>query len=86
LVTAKKTITSGRIVDWSRNAKNKRLLDKAGSECDHLCITDYFQILNDLENLFKQNEELHLLLQTPCTDESFLSVDENPQPSLTLVL
>jgi len=47
-------------------------LDKAGSECNQLCITDYYKILNDVEKLKQQNKELHLLLQ------SALSADENP--------
>ena len=62
-------------------------MDKAGSECNQLCITDYYKNL-DVEKLMQQNEELHLLLQSALSADENPSSDEcsNSQPPLTGVL
>ena len=76
--------------DWSRSARNKRLLDKAGSECSQLCTTDYYQILNNIEKLMKQNEELRMLLRSTVSADEYQPTaecaDDNLQPPVTLVL
>ena len=70
--------SSSELVDWSRSARSKRLLAKAGSHC--ACITDYFHILDDIEKLVKRNDELSKLLQSSVVPQT------DSQTTLTPVL
>lgn len=49
--------------DWSRSARKKRKLEKAGASCSQTKITDYCEILNNIQKLERENTKLATLLQ-----------------------
>ena len=51
------------VADWSRSARKKRKLEKAGASCSQTKITDYFEVLNNIQKLERENAKLATLLQ-----------------------
>ena len=45
--------------DWSRSARKQRLLLKAGNDPEQMKISDYFDILNDINNFVAKNQKLN---------------------------
>lgn len=58
--------TTKSVSDWSRSARKKRKLEKAGADPMQSHITDFFKILSNIEKLTRENEKLSLLLQQFC--------------------
>lgn len=61
--------------DWSRGARNRKLLEKAGSDPAQKRITEFYNILTDIEKLIESNEKLSLMLQNARTS---MYDDEHP--------
>ena len=57
------TIQKASMFDWSRGARNRKLLEKAGSDSAQKKITEFYNILTDIEKLIESNEKLSLMLQ-----------------------
>jgi len=61
--------------DWSREARNRKLLEKAGSDPAQKRITEFYNVLTDIEKLIESNEKLSLMLQNARTS---IHDDEHP--------
>ena len=56
----------------------KRKLEQAGGCSDQTQVTDYFSVLNEIEQLTRENERLSYLLQSQCTKTSDVSCSFSP--------
>ena len=51
-------------LDWSRDARRQRVIEAAGSDSNQLLVTDYYIVLNEIEQLTRENTVLHDLVKT----------------------
>ena len=49
------------VIDWSRNARTKRLLVKAGTDINQMLLTQYYGIVDEIEVLAQSNDILSTL-------------------------
>lgn len=64
--------------DWSRTARKRRYIEKAGSDPTQTTLTEYYHVLTDIEKLLKANQKLSALLQANMQNE------EKGEPTLTV--
>jgi hypothetical protein len=53
------------VTDWSRQGRRNKLLVKAASDIEQTCITQYYDIVDEMERLSHTNEVLSVLQQRP---------------------
>lgn len=70
------TIQKLSMFDWSNGARNRELLEKAGSDSAQKKITEFYKILTNIDKLIESNENLSLMLQNART--SMYDDDEDP--------
>ena len=61
-------IKTNSMFDWSRTAR-KRYIEKAGSDHTQTTLTEYFNVLTNIEKLLKTYQKLSALLQTNMLNE-----------------
>jgi len=78
-VKDKKVVNSScnETLKWSRDERAKQQLLKAANDPCQTHITDYFQVLNDIESLLQTNSKLSDLVQQYSNDQSTSVVNHN---------
>ena len=73
--------------DWSRSARTKRKLESTDSDATQTRITCYFEVINKISQIVKQNKFLSNLLQSPLADSAAkTSADTNSASVLNKLL
>lgn len=57
------------MIDWSRQARNTRKLAQAADDCNQTCITDYYTILDRIQQLTIENKKLAAMLEHLTNEE-----------------
>ena len=62
------------VVDWSREARRKRVLERAADNVNQTLLTDYYGIIDEIQHLSQNHEILTLLKRNESYEPSFSAV------------
>jgi len=53
-----KQVNSNRVLDWFRDARRQRVMEAVGSDPNQSLITDYSFVVDEIEQLIRENSNL----------------------------